>query len=294
MRSRTTTRHGREPGFFIKHLKGDYSLARSYWLHTVLLGWGTAALGLYAIQQVSEHHAARDASTALMVYLAVALLITVWSIAGAWMSAMKHLFGQGRRIWAFAAMLSLAAGTFGTMREYAELRPALREHWAIAQGQQPGEEFDIALTDNGRVVTFKGGVNDGAARALDKVIADAPRVTTVRLESPGGWLREGQRMAAVIARYGLRTHVEKRCSSACTVAFMAGVDRTLGDGAALGFHRARGPGEDAKGEGADDEGQIYAKAGLPKAFIQRILATPNNDIWVPSRRELLAAGALTR
>lgn len=294
MSNRTRTGRRREPGFFIKHLKGDYSLARSYWLHTVLVGWGTAALGLFALDRVSEDHAARDVSMALLAYLGVALLITMWSIAGAWMSAMKHLFGNGRAIWAVAAMLSLAVGAFGTVREYADLLPAMREHWAIAQGEQPGEQFVITLVDEGRVVTFKGGVNDGAALALDKVIGDAPRVTTVRLESPGGWMREGQRMAAVIARYGLSTRVEKRCSSACTVAFLAGVDRTLGEGATLGFHRARGPGEDAKGEGDADEGEVYAKAGLPEAFIRRVLDTPNNEIWVPSRRDLLGAGVLTR
>lgn len=284
----------RESGFFIKHLKGDYSLARAYWLHTVFLGWGVSWLGLYAVTRVSEDHGARHTSMALLVFLALALLVTMWSIAGAWMSAMKHLFGNGRAIWAILAMLSLAAGAFGTAREYLELRPALREHLAIAQGGRPGDEFNVELIDKGRVVVFTGGISDGAAQALDKAIGDAPHVTTVLLASPGGWMKEGQRIAAVIQRYGLSTRVERGCHSACTVAFLGGVDRTLGEGAVLGFHRSRAPGQDAKGESGDDENEIYAKAGLPKAFIRRIADTPNNEIWKPSRRELLSAGVLTR
>lgn len=290
----STRRGGRESGLFIKHLKGDYSLGRSYWMHTVLLGMGTSWLGIYAIQKVGEHHAARHVSMALLVYLGVALLLTVWSVAGAWMSAMKHLFGRGRRLWAILAMLSLAAIAFGTMKEYADLRPALREHWDIAQGQQPGKKFQVTLLNDGRVVAFNGGVNEGASRALDQVIADAPRVTTVLLESPGGWMREGRRMAAVIQRYGLSTRVEGECHSACTVVFLAGVDRTLGEQAVLGFHRGRRPGEDSKGESDERSGEAYIKAGLPQAFVQRILDTPNDEIWTPSRRELLKAGVLTR
>jgi hypothetical protein len=290
----STARRRREPGLVIKHLKGDYSLARSYWLHTVLLGWGTSWLGIYAIQQVGEHHAARHASMTLLAYLCVALLITAWSLAGAWMSAIKSLFGRGGRFWAILAMLSLAVGAVGTMREYIELRPALREHWAIAQGEQPAEDFDVVLLDEGRVVSYTGGVNEGASRALDQVIADAPRVTTVLLESPGGWMREGERMAAVIRRYGLSTRVETECHSACTVAFLAGIDRTLGEGAVLGFHRGRAPGQDAKGESEAHDAEVYAKAGLPQAFIRRVLDTPHDDIWMPTRRELLKAGVLTR
>lgn len=294
MSTHHTTRGRREPGLVIKHLKGDYSLARSYWLHTVLLGWGVSWLGIFAIQQVGEHQAARHASAALLAYLCVALLITTWSLAGAWMSAMKSLFGRGGRLWAVLAMLSLAFGAVGTMKEYIELRPALREHWTIAQGEQPAEEFEVSMLDDGRVVSYTGGVNDGASRALEKVIADAPRVTTVLLESPGGWMREGQRMAAVIQRYGLSTRVETECHSACTVAFLAGVDRTLGEGAVLGFHRGRAPGQDAKGESAEHDAEVYAKAGLPQAFIRRVIETPHNDIWMPTRRELLKAGVLTR
>ncbi|MET0334628.1 MAG: hypothetical protein ABW190_10190 [Rhizobacter sp.] len=292
--SNRNTRRGREPGLFIKHLKGDYSLARSYWVHNVLLGWGMAALGAYALHGIGDAHAARHASMGLFVYLGLTVLVGIWSTTGAWMSALKHLFGRGQPLWAVAAMLTLALGALGTMREFVKSKPALIEHWAIAQGEQPAEDFEITMVDKGRVVWFRGGINEGASAALDKVIADAPRVTTVLLESPGGWMREGERMAAVIQRYRLSTRIEAECASACTVAFLAGIDRTAGPEGVLGFHRGRSPGDDPRRQASDDEAEIYRKAGVPPAFVKRILATAHEDIWEPSHGELRAAGVLTR
>jgi len=70
----------------------------------------------------------------------------------------------------------------------------------VAMGKQPTAGFTVTLRDGGRVVEFKGGVNEGVAAALDKAIADAPNVTTVVLDSPGGWLKEGRRMVDVVRR----------------------------------------------------------------------------------------------
>src|SRR6185295_8025656 len=178
----------------------------------------------------------------------------------------------------------------------ATMRPFLHEHWETARGLQPTGGYTVTLVDDGRIVEFSGGINEGAAVALDRVIADAPKVTTVRLNSPGGWLREGSRMADVVRRYRLHTRVDAECYSSCTLVFLAGADRTAGEHASVGFHRgrpiggARRPAEPA----SDKEAELYLRAGLDKAFVQRILATPNDSIWVPSHTELLRAEVLTR
>ncbi len=289
-------RRQHESGLFIKHLKGEYSLARSYWLHTVLLGWGLSALAAYIFHRIGEGHAARHVSMAVLVFQPLATLVWLWSTLGTWVAAMKHLFIKGSRLWAVLVMMTLLVGVFGVMRELSTMRPYLQEHWEVAQGKQPTDDgFTVSLQDNGRVVEFKGGVNEGAAAALDKAIADAPKVSTVRLDSPGGWLREGERMAAVVRRYQLHTHVDEDCYSSCTLVFLAGKDRTAGQHAAVGFHRGRGIGEGKRGGSAtSDEAELYAKTGLDAAFVRRILNTPNDEVWVPTRRELLKAHVLTR
>jgi hypothetical protein len=294
--TRERARRPQQAGFFKRHLVGDYSLARSYWLHTVLLGWGLTFVGAFVLHKIGERYAMRYLSMGVLVFEAAILLAWLWSLIGTWMSALKHLFSGGRKRWAILAMLTLAGGAFATMEQAATVRPFLQEHWEAARGRQPTAGYTIRLVDEGRVVEFTGGINEGAAEAIDRVIADAPKVTTVRLDSPGGWLREGSRMADVVRRYRLHTRVDAECYSSCTLVFLAGVDRTAAERASVGFHRgrpiggARRPAEAASAK----EAELYLRAGLDKAFVQRILATPNDEIWVPSHRELLKAEVLTR
>ena len=125
----------------------------------------------------------RYVSMGVLAFEATVLLAWLWSLIGTWMSALKHLFGGGRKLWPIPAMLTLAAGAFATIEAAATMRPFLREHWETAQGQQPTGDYSVRLVDEGRVVEFSGGINQGAAAALDRAIADAPKVTTVRLNS---------------------------------------------------------------------------------------------------------------
>ncbi|MEO8805896.1 MAG: hypothetical protein ABI433_07430 [Burkholderiaceae bacterium] len=128
------------------------------------------------------------------------------------------------------------------------------------------------------------------------MIGPAPKVTTVRLESPGGWMREGERMANVVKRFGLHTNVATECMSACTIVLLAGLDRTADEAAMVGFHRGRAIGATRSSEGrpGKDESEIYLRAGVDKEFVQRIVSTPHESVWVPTRRELLKARVLTR
>jgi len=290
------SRRSSEPGLFLKHLRGDYSLARSYWVHTVMLGWSLAFIGVFALDAIGERYAIRHLSMAVLAFEAGLILAWVWSLVGTWMSALKHLFGGGSKFWAIVTLLMLAVGAFATIKEVSTMGQFLREHWETAKGRQPTDGFAIQLVDGGRVVDFTGGINEGAASALDKIVADAAKVTIVRLDSPGGWLREGGRMAEVVRRYGLSTRVENECFSSCTLVLLAGLDRTTGPDALVGFHRGRPIGQSKRPTepASDEEAAYYLRAGLSKALVQRILSTPNDDMWIPTRRELLKAEVLTR
>lgn len=103
-------------------------------------------------------------------------------------------------------------------------------------------------------------------------------------------------MAGVVKKYGLSTHVNAECFSSCTLVLLAGLERTGGPHAEIGFHRGRHTGEvEGKKYVPDaEEAALYRKAGLDSAFVQRILATRNDEIWIPSRAELLQAHVLTR
>ena len=286
----------KEPGLLKKHLMGDYSLARAYWLHNVLLGWLVTFTAAYAIYVVGERYAVRYVSMTVLALEAALLLVWLWATVGTWMSAAKHFFGGGSRFWAIAAMLSVSAGALAMVHEAPNLRPLLVEHWELALGAQPAEAFTVTLSGDGRIADFKGGINEGAAEALESLLASAQTVATVRLDSPGGWLREGDRMAGVVKKHGISTHVDAKCFSSCTLVLLAGVNRSAGPRAEIGFHRGRDVGE-VEGQRLEPgvgEAALYLKAGLDPAFVRRILATRNKDIWIPARSELVQAHVLTR
>ena len=280
-----------------RHLVGEYSLARSYWCHTVLLGWGLAFAGGWALSALADRSSARAVSIAVLAAEPFLLLVWLWSMTGTTVSALRKLFAGPGRFWAILALLLMALSALAGASEMRRLGVALKEHWAVAAGEQPGKRFAVTLSADGRVVALAGGVNDGAAAAIDRAIGDAPRVGTLLLDSPGGWMREGKRMADVVKRYRLNTRVEHECFSACTVVLLAGENRSAGRQAQIGFHRARAIGEAAH-EGVRparaEESDIYLKAGLREEFVRHIVSTPNDSIWIPTQRELLHEDVLTR
>ena len=101
-------------------------------------------------------------------------------------------------------------------------------------------------------------------------------------------------VAAVISNRKLSTDVEDECSSACTIAFLAGLERAGGPKARIGFHSFRAVGrQDAMGTSATLQ-KVYREAGLSDAFISRVSKTPPTEMWYPTIGELLENGVLTR
>ena len=286
----------RQPSFVMKHLLGEYSLARSFWLHTVLLGWGFGALSTFALRQLDEQVPMRHVAVGLMSLQALALLIWLWSVAGTWMAALRRLVMGGGRFWGLLALVILGIGMLATIREVWQLKPDVEDLWAVAQGRQPTPSFELHLLPDGKVLVYTGGINEGAAEALEKQIAAAPKLTTLQIDSPGGWIREGRHMADIVRRHQLDTRVAHECFSSCTLVLLAGRQRSAANEAEVGFHRGRPMGQTRRPRTPPraEEAALYLDAGLDKAFVDHILATPNDSIWIPTRQELRAAGVLTR
>jgi hypothetical protein len=81
--------------------------------------------------------------------------------------------------------------------------------------------------------------------------------------------------------------------SACTYIFLAGAKRELAEDAELGFHQASALGVVASDKKIiQDMVEYYRSAGLRESFIDHIVATPPDDMWYPTRRELENAGVI--
>lgn len=82
------------------------------------------------------------------------------------------------------------------------------------------------MVNDHQQLVFAGGVNEGAADALEQAIfSKLGTVHTLVLDSPGGWIGEGRRMAEVVKEHKLNTHFEQECMSACTL--LAGHERSV-------------------------------------------------------------------
>jgi hypothetical protein len=281
----------------VRHWAGEFSLARSVWLNTVLPCLAVPLLGAALLPFLGERFPARYLSGALFVLLLVGYVVVAWSVIGTARSARRHADRGGQRWEAWAVLGLLLLALLKLSHDSGGAVPLLREHWKVATGAQPGPEPEITLRADGRSLLFAGSFNDGATDSLQRALEASPQVQTVVLRSPGGWIREGERMAELIGRLGLDTAVEAYCESACTVALVAGRERVATPQARIGFHGGR-----AVGVGADPLDNIevtnrllaaYRAAGLPEEFLAEVASVPHHRVWYPTHEELLAHGVLS-
>lgn len=130
-----------------------------------------------------------------------------------------------------------------------------------------------------------------------------PEIRTVTLSRRGGRLGPGLRLGRLITRRDFSTYVGQVCAGSCTRAYMAGRQRFLRKEADIAFHApAIKLDPSQKMTSIQDRRlqqqvahlrQCFSEAGVPDAFIQRIMSTPFTDVWVPSAQKLLNAGMVT-
>ena len=154
------------------------------------------------------------------------------------------------------------------------------------------------------------------AEEMALYLMEAPEVSIVVLESNGGVSEAAIQMGEKITRLGLATEVRNSCDSACPLIFLGGYPRTLATGGILGFHRgyvtAIGIKDSAESQNEQRTDEFNAvedaydraitdtlkdlgymvRYGVNEEFVLEMLTIPPNEIWRPSRAELVAAGVL--
>ncbi|WP_432240465.1 hypothetical protein [Herbaspirillum robiniae] len=296
--SQAVTRTSPSAGnFFSRHWRGDYSLARSYWLHTVLLSSLLPAFSISALARLTNDMPARYGVAGVLGIAAFSYVAWIWGVRGCWMSAGRHVARGGRRWAEVAVKFLIVCGAISLVSSTFRASHSLREQFDIARGKQLGPPVVYQVRVDGKSILLQGGMNDGAADGLERMLQAHPAVQTVVLYSAGGWVREGKLVGDVIRRRRLNTYVEQECSSSCTLAFMAGRDRAMDPRAHIGFHTLYTVGGDDRINKSFDRKltlDTYGKLGLPRDFIERIADTPSDQSWYPELGRLLQAGVLTR
>jgi ATP-dependent protease ClpP protease subunit len=284
--------------YFMRHWRGELSLPVAYWINgsvlfVVLAAIITATVGVmensnYSLQAISF------ISLGILLFWVTAWF---WSVVGIWRSADHHVERGGISTWAFVAKFMVVVGAITMAVQFSEnILPQAKEFALIAIGKDPIGEIDIKVSANGQSVIISGQLREGSAAEIQKILDATPSATSLVLTSNGGRSLEAQRLARVVRNRNLDTYVEDECASACTYVFLAGKDRAATPNAKIGFHQPSFPGLDADTQRSmtQDMLAVYRSAGLPEAFIQRVSETPNEDMWYPTRSELIAYNVVTR
>jgi hypothetical protein len=140
----------------------------------------------------------------------------------------------------------------------------------------PGREGRAIIQILGQI---EFGDADLFIAAVKRVNAAGKAVESVRLNSTGGRLVEGAKLAGAIRVGRLSTSVGPGavCASACFLAFAAGDPKFAGDGALIGVHKAsdRGGRETALSDAATLSMARFARElGVPSPIIARMVSTP--------------------
>ncbi|MGI9422771.1 MAG: hypothetical protein ACR2PA_06230 [Hyphomicrobiaceae bacterium] len=147
-------------------------------------------------------------------------------------------------------------------------------------------------------LVIEGGLDYATNTALADALKRNPNTRRVVFDSTGGHVFAARAIANQILSLRLDTHVEDRCFSACTIAFMAGNNRTLGAGGQLGFHRYsfanrfRVQTVDPVAEQEKDRSYFLTR-GVRPDFLDRVFNAENSDLWRPDHATLRAASVTT-
>jgi hypothetical protein len=146
----------------------------------------------------------------------------------------------------------------------------------------------------GRVLHVAGELTHGIADAVAHALRANPATRLVILDSPGGLVEEGMRLAGIIRQRGLDTGVDEHCASACTFAFMGGVQRVIFPPGRLGFHGCRDLLQFVPCDSRDGRSFLIAKGVNADFVLKGLLDTAPTTIWYPSTDELIRAGVVTK
>jgi hypothetical protein len=255
----------------------------------MLVGLGSVSIAVFSNSKLSWLHIALPA---LLCFIAT--LFAVWQICLVVFAARR----TGHRL-AFAATAGASAAAIVLIGAalYDRAVPSLAELWAIYAGDEALGDLVVKLSPDGKTLYIDGAYGTGSETTVREMLDRHPGIRDVVLSGPGGRVGVGFAINNMIRKRRLATRVESGCASACTIAFLGGVDRSISPGGRLGFHQTSFPGmaeSDMYESNRDMRRFLVRGAGITPEFAQRVVDTPPGSIWVPTPAELLAGRVIHR
>ncbi|NLR73631.1 hypothetical protein [Leeia aquatica] len=153
--------------------------------------------------------------------------------------------------------------------------------------------LQVKLSADGKVLRLSGSISTGAADKVANVLANAPQLRVVRLQSPGGLLGEAIRINQLLKARQVDIWVPSSCASACTIIFAAGKERYMAPKAEFGFHHHLNSSGKTDAEDDQQVREQLKAAGIPDVLLDGQFATPFDAMWLPTVRQLTRSDYVT-
>ncbi len=198
-----------------------------------------------------------------------------------------------RRIPLHLLRIALASAVFGLIFLASVILSNSSDLVRIAFGHDPHGSFLLRVLPE-RQLEVRGMLGAGIARQVADTLVLHPEIRILHLNSPGGWVAEGEALATIIREHGLSTYTATGCYSACTIAFAAGKHRTINREARLGLHSSSGEGMDPWYVNRINTGwrDQLRKLGATERFVSRAMETPPASLWFPLNTDAIENGML--
>jgi hypothetical protein len=154
----------------------------------------------------------------------------------------------------------------------------------------------LNLADDRVEISISGNIAAGDAELLRtriKAATDTGKlVTSMRLNSEGGSLLEGARLADVVRSAKVSTKVGQNatCASACFLIFAAGETKYAYVHARIGVHGASENGTESR-KATKAMARIAEELNVPESIVRRMVNTPPTDVTWLSLNDLRLMGA---
>ncbi len=271
----------------LKHFVSDHWYGRApYWLAIFI-----NLLALRLLIGLIENPAQR---VIVLPLIALSVIILVWQVTGAFRSSDRHYKHSGDSVLLWLAYLAIVMAVGMTVLHTLDLSagpPAKITAESLRTRPMP----DISA--DGTRIYLRGDLDFMHNKDLTILLSEDNKLTTVELESNGGLIYAARALAVNIEKYQLNTHVQNHCNSACSIAFMAGKQRTLNTTGKIGFHQYKLTRqqplqiESIKAEQMKDR-DYFAARGINPVFLDKLYQSEHTDIWQPERKTLLEAGVI--
>ncbi|MGS2721014.1 hypothetical protein [Paraglaciecola aestuariivivens] len=285
------------PNFFIRYWKGQISLPVSYWLIGVTANVVIVILSHFAQVGVENASSAKLLGAYIFGLYVCMIVLTCWQTVGIYRSASKHPLRGGSAGWAMTAKVMVCLGCLGFLYQmYNSGFPIMKTSFLTLIGSERYPATEFRLLNNGTELEVFGGLEIGSETLLAEQLNLNPDVKILHLHSIGGRVLAAKRMMQVVRDHDLDTYVKTDCSSSCTLVYLAGKNKLLGEGAELRFHTASigTVSSHTVSELGDPLKQAYLNQGLPKWFVDKVMSTSSDSFWSPSNEELLRAGVVDK